>query len=80
VTGQGSGDPAGSQGTGGRLPAGPRSDEELVGGEVCWLGSLCPECGAMPEGAGAEDPAVPCWRCGAVRARTVQGGDAGAGA
>ena len=38
-----------------------------VGEAVCWLDRLCPECGAMPEGEGAEDPRVPCWRCGAVR-------------
>lgn len=47
-------------------------DEEVdptvsAGEEVCWLDRLCPECGAMPEGEGAEDPRVPCWRCGAVR-------------
>ena len=48
-------------------------DEHLESGDaagepVCWIGLLCPECGAMPEGEGAEDPTVPCWRCGAVRA------------
>jgi len=37
------------------------------GEAACWLGVLCPECGAMPEGEGARDPRVPCWRCGAVR-------------
>jgi hypothetical protein len=32
------------------------------GDEVCWLGMLCPECGAMPsEGTDR------CWRCGADR-------------
>ena len=30
------------------------------GDPVCWLGGLCPECGAMP-GAGSDR----CWRCGA---------------
>ncbi|MGP9682412.1 MULTISPECIES: hypothetical protein [unclassified Brachybacterium] len=44
------------------------SDQEDAAGEaVCWIGLLCPECGAMPEGDGARDPSVPCWRCGAVR-------------
>lgn len=38
-----------------------------AGEAVCWIGLLCPECGAMPEGEGARDPRVPCWRCGAVR-------------
>ena len=42
--------------------------QEPAGDDACWLGALCPECGAMPEGAGALDPTVPCWRCGAVRA------------
>lgn len=42
--------------------------QEPAGDSACWLGELCPECGAMPEGAGAQDPTVPCWRCGAVRA------------
>jgi hypothetical protein len=32
------------------------------GDPVCWLGALCPECGAMP----GED-ADRCWRCGAER-------------
>lgn len=32
------------------------------GDAVCWLGVLCPECGAMP----SED-ADRCWRCGAER-------------
>ena len=40
-----------------------------AGEPVCWIGMLCPECGAMPEGEGAQDPTVPCWRCGTVRAR-----------
>jgi len=34
-----------------------------VGDDACWLGKLCPECGAMP----TEDPeaaADRCWRCG----------------
>ena len=57
-------------------------DEEVdptvsAGEEVCWLDQLCPECGAMPEGAGADDPTVPCWRCGTVRARADEGGAAG---
>jgi hypothetical protein len=32
------------------------------GDVVCWLGMLCPECGAMPS-EGDER----CWRCGAER-------------
>jgi len=51
---------------------------EPAGDDACWLGGLCPECGAMPEGAGADDPAAPCWRCGAVRSRTVEDGDTSA--
>ena len=59
-------------------------DEEVdptvsAGEEVCWLDRLCPECGAMPEGAGADDPTVPCWRCGTVRARGGQDGPASPG-
>lgn len=52
---------------------------EPAGDDACWLGELCPECGAMPEGAGAEEPAAPCWRCGALRAgadRDASGGTA----
>jgi hypothetical protein len=38
-------------------------DEGEGGDAVCWLGALCPECGAMPsEGSGDR-----CWRCGAER-------------
>lgn len=48
-----------------------------AGEDVCWLGLLCPECGAMPEGEGARDPRVPCWRCGAVRAQDPEGEDGG---
>lgn len=48
--------------------------EEPAGDDACWLGQLCPECGAVPEGAGAQDATVPCWRCGAVRAQSEQGG------
>lgn len=33
---------------------------EPVGGAVCWLESVCDECGALVE---AQLPA-PCWRCG----------------
>lgn len=37
--------------------------DEPVGDAACWLGQLCPECGAMNEG-----PIVAvCWRCGAAR-------------
>src|SRR5688500_11091359 len=37
-------------------------DEDEGGDAVCWLGALCPECGAMPsEGTDR------CWRCGAER-------------
>ncbi|MDN5600557.1 MAG: hypothetical protein L0J57_04160 [Brachybacterium sp.] len=48
-----------------------------AGEDVCWLGLLCPDCGAMPEGEGARDPRVPCWRCGAVRAQDPEGEDGG---
>lgn len=48
--------------------------EEPAGDDACWLGQVCPECGAVPEGEGAQDAAVPCWRCGAVRVRSEQGG------
>jgi hypothetical protein len=42
-------------------PAGLRSDRGDEGGEaVCWLGQLCPECGAMP----SADSPDRCWRCG----------------
>jgi hypothetical protein len=55
-------------GTGGtgraRLPG---MEDAPEGEAACWLGMLCPECGAVPEGEGARDPRVPCWRCGAVR-------------
>lgn len=43
------------------------------GDAACWLGELCPECGAVPEGEGAQDPTVPCWRCGTVRASSADG-------
>ena len=39
---------------------------EAAGEAVCWLGLLCPECGAMPQGEGPRDPERPCWRCGAL--------------
>ena len=48
--------------------------EVPAGDDACWLGQLCPECGAVPEGAGAQDATVPCWRCGVVRGRSEQGG------
>jgi uncharacterized OB-fold protein len=39
-------------------------DSDDSGDEVCWLGMLCPECGAMPsEGTDR------CWRCGAPQER-----------
>jgi predicted amidophosphoribosyltransferase len=38
-------------------PVEPRDEG---GDDVCWLGQLCPECGAMPS---ADSPAR-CWRCG----------------
>ena len=50
-------------------PVGP------AGEAACWLGLLCPECGAMPEGDGARDPSVPCWRCGFVRAQSTEDGE-----
>lgn len=39
---------------------------ESFGGNVCYLESVCEECGALVE---AQLPAK-CWRCGAVVART----------
>lgn len=54
-------------------------DPPSAGEDVCWLGMLCPQCGAMPEGEGALDPSVPCWRCGAVRVEEEAAPDAGAG-
>ncbi len=65
--GSGSDPDAGLDRPGGRdrvVPVEVRPD----GDEACWLGELCPECGAMPEGESARDPSVPCWRCGYVRA------------
>lgn len=45
-----------------RAEYGAVSDGEENGDAVCWLGMLCPECGAMPsEGTDR------CWRCGADR-------------
>ncbi|MGH3588511.1 MAG: hypothetical protein ACRDQ0_19565 [Pseudonocardia sp.] len=38
------------------------TDEDEGGDRACWLGVLCPECGAMPS-AGTDR----CWRCGAPR-------------
>jgi uncharacterized OB-fold protein len=37
-------------------------EEDEGGDAVCWLGALCPECGAMPSGESNR-----CWRCGAER-------------
>lgn len=54
--------------------------EVAAGDDACWLGQLCPECGAVPEGAGAQDATVPCWRCGAVRGQSEQGGGGAGGA
>jgi len=36
------------------------TDGDDGGDAVCWLGMLCPECGAMPG-----DGTSRCWRCGA---------------
>lgn len=52
----------------------PTDQEGTAGEAVCWIGLLCPECGAMPDGEGARDPSVPCWRCGAVRPRDPDAG------
>lgn len=49
--------------------------QEPAGDDACWLGELCRECGAMPEGTGAQDATVPCWRCGAVRTQSERDGD-----
>ncbi|WP_216639469.1 hypothetical protein [Brachybacterium sp. P6-10-X1] len=51
-----------------------------VGEAACWLGLLCPECGAMPEEDGARDPGAPCWRCGAVRAQHTEADESPEGA
>jgi hypothetical protein len=48
---------------------------EPAGDAVCWLGLLCPECGAMPEEGGSQSPDAPCWRCGAVRAADADDAD-----
>lgn len=47
----------------------PDEQESPAGEAACWIGLLCPECGAVPEGEGAKGPGAPCWRCGAVRAQ-----------
>jgi len=54
-------------------------ETEAAGEAACWLGLLCPQCGAMPEGGGPLDPERPCWRCGAVPPRGSAGDSAGAG-
>jgi hypothetical protein len=36
--------------------------DEEGGDAVCWLGQLCPECGAMP----SADSPDRCWRCSAT--------------
>ncbi|WP_169928762.1 hypothetical protein [Brachybacterium ginsengisoli] len=54
-------------------------ETEAAGEAACWLGLLCPQCGAMPEGDGPLDPERPCWRCGAVPPRGSAGDSAGAG-
>lgn len=53
--------------------------EEPAGDDACWHGQLCPECGAVPEAAEAQDATVPCWRCRAVRAQSEQGGGGAGG-
>lgn len=55
------------------IPAAPAVPLVPGGDAACWLGELCPECGAVPEGEGAQDPTVPCWRCGTVRASSADG-------
>ncbi len=34
--------------------------DEHGGDPACWLGRVCPECGALIEGPMSR----PCWRCG----------------
>ncbi|MHA6630631.1 hypothetical protein ACU61A_34780 [Pseudonocardia sichuanensis] len=47
------------------------TDDGEGGDPVCWLGALCPECGAMPsEGTDR------CWRCGAERPDERRGDEA----
>jgi hypothetical protein len=41
-------------------------DPDEGGDAVCWLGQLCPECGAMPDRGPSADPPDRCWRCGAA--------------
>ncbi|QYN38287.1 hypothetical protein K1T35_14280 [Pseudonocardia sp. DSM 110487] len=41
------------------------SEGDDSGDAVCWLGMLCPECGAMPS-----DGDERCWRCGAPPERS----------
>jgi hypothetical protein len=50
--------------TPGRAQDGVVSEGDDSGDVVCWLGMLCPECGAMPS-----DGDDRCWRCGADRRR-----------
>ena len=60
-------------GSGAIRPVGPGIPAVPGGDAACWLGELCPVCGAVPEGEGAQDPTVPCWRCGTVRASSADG-------
>jgi hypothetical protein len=52
------------------MEIGPRIEKpdefESIGDRVCWLESVCPDCGALVE---AELPAA-CWRCGSQVIRT----------
>lgn len=57
VSGAGSG---ALQGMGLEAYSDSTGDAESNGDAACWLGQVCPECGAMIE---AELPAA-CWRCG----------------
>lgn len=47
-------------------PQAAAADAAEYGGDaVCWLGRVCPECGAMNEGA-PDGATRPCWHCGAI--------------
>jgi uncharacterized OB-fold protein len=35
-------------------------DFDAGGDAACWLGRVCPDCGALEEGPATES----CWRCG----------------
>jgi hypothetical protein len=40
--------------------------DEEGGDPACWLGQLCPECGAVVDRGPSADSPDRCWRCGAT--------------